>query len=323
MAARLLIVSLALWALAGNGLAEAYRPPRTPWGAPDLQGLWTNLSLTGLERPAQFRALAIPDAEAQAFDRSRAGPPPNRAGDTVGGNETEWFDEAALARIGGQARSSWIVEPADGRLPYTPEAEARLVALLAAPADHHPEGTSLYDRCLMGLGGTSGPPMMNARYNANYQIVQTPDAVVIVAEMNHDARIIRLRDHRRPPPSVRLWMGDSIGRWEGDTLVVETTNLHPGQSLRSATPGAGRRPNILYHSPAAIVVERLTRVSPTQILYAFTVDDPATFSRPWRAEMPFNAARGPMYEYACHEGNYGLRGILAGARAQEGSPAGP
>jgi hypothetical protein len=153
--------------------------------------------------------------------------------------------------------------------------------------------------------------MLNVLYNNNYQIVQTADSVAIVVEMNHDVRTIRLNAKGHLPPSIRPWMGDSIGRWEGETLVVETTNFNPGESLR---PYFGAT---MYLSKDAKVTERFTRVSPTQILYQFAVEDPTVFSQTWRGEMPLNATKGPVYEYACHEGNYALPGILAGARHGE------
>jgi hypothetical protein len=211
-----------------------------------------------------------------------------------------------MARMNGEIRSAWIVEPGDGRLPYNDAGRTRL-----APdprAFDGPEGRPPQERCLSGLGGVSGPPMLNAVYNANYQIVQTPDRLVIVAEMNHDARVIRLDDRRHAPPQVRAWMGDSVGWWEGTTLVVETTNFTPAQSMRRRS---------LYISPEARIVERFTRTSPGEILYQFSVEDPANYTQTWRAEMPLRTSHGPVYEYACHEGNYSMPNILAGARQIE------
>jgi len=153
--------------------------------------------------------------------------------------------------------------------------------------------------------------MMNVLYNNTYQIQQDGDHVAILVEMDHDVRVIRLNAKEHLPASIRPWMGDSIGHWEGDTLVVETTNFNPGESLR---PGI---PTVVYLSPDAKVTERFTRISASQILYQFQVDDPAVYTRTWRGEMPFNISRGPLYEYACHEGNYALPGILAGARHAE------
>ncbi|MCR5875068.1 hypothetical protein LRS10_13280 [Phenylobacterium sp. J426] len=203
------------------------------------------------------------------------------------------------------------MDPADGRLPYTAQGRRLYEATLqkARNTFDGPESRPLGERCILGFGSTAGPPMLNVLYNNHYQIQQTPDHVVIVVEMNHDARIIPLK--AEPPPPGTPWMGWSVGRWEGDTLVVETRNFNPGESLR---PYFGAS---LFLSPQARVTERFTRISPTQILYDFSVDDPGIYARTWRAEMPLNAARGPVYEYACHEGNYSLPGILAGARKAE------
>jgi hypothetical protein len=166
------------------------------------------------------------------------------------------------------------------------------------------------ERCIIGFGSTGGPPMINVLYNNNYQIVQTPDHVMIKVEMNNDARIVRLDDGHQPAAMER-WLGDSVGRWEGDTLVVETRNFHRGESVRPYFN------NTFYVSPDAVVTERFTRWSDDEILYEFGVEDPGVLERPWRAEMTLTRAEGPVYEYACHEGNYALPGILAGAREDE------
>jgi hypothetical protein len=162
---------------------------------------------------------------------------------------------------------------------------------------------SLGERCILSFGSSAGPPMIPLLYNNNYQIVQTKDSVVILVEMVHDARVVRLNSKHRPA-SVRTWMGDSIGWWEGETLVVETTNFRPDQSFRASSQNLK-------------VTERFTRVDPNQVLYRFTVEDPDTFTRPFSGEVAMNATGEKIYEYACHEGNYALPGILAGARAQE------
>ena len=323
---RPLILALAVAALAATAHAQAYKAPRNAFGQPDLGGVWTNASLTTLERPAQFKSLAIPEAEAAAVERMRArmmeagrrptdpNAPAPTAGDDPGGYNSFWVDPGTrMGRIGGEARTSWLVDPVDGRLPYRPEGRKLYQdALLKARTTFDgPEARPLGERCLLGFGSTAGPPMMNVLYNNHYQVQQAKDHVVIVVEMNHDARIIRLADRQRPPAHVPTWMGDSVGRWEGDTLVVETTGFHPHESLR---PYFGAS---LYLSPDARVVERFTRVSKDQILYAFEVDDPKVYARVWKAEMPLNAAKGPVYEYACHEGNYSLPGILGGARLAE------
>ncbi len=315
--------------VATSAVAADYHAPKNGFGQPDLGGAWTNASLTSLQRPAMFKSLTLTEAEAVALEKRRAaaraqadrptdpklGAPP--AGADPGGYNASWTDPGvSLGRIDGQVRTSWIVEPANGLLPYSTAGKAAYVAALrkARNSWDGPENRPLGERCILGFGSTAGPPMLNVLYNNNYQIVQSKDAVAILVEMNHDARIIRLTDKTHPTPDIRPWMGDSFGWWEGDTLVVETANFNPGESLRPYFD------NSILLSPNAKVTERFTRVSPTQILYEFSVDDPATYAKVWHAEMPLNAAKGPVYEYACHEGNYALPGILAGARKadQEG-----
>ena len=327
---KLLTLVAAFAALACAAHAQDYKAPRTSWGAPDLQGVWTNASLTSLERPPQFKTLVVSDAQARQMEQMRAKmveaqsrpSDPNAGAPTAGGDpggyNAFWTDPgSAIGRIRGEARSSWLVDPADGRLPYTPEGKRLYESTLqkARNTFDGPEARPLGERCILGFGSTAGPPMMNVLYNNHYQIQQTPDHVVIVVEMNHDARIIPLKDHRATPGTP--WMGWSVGRWEGETLVVETSRFNPGESLR---PYFGAS---LYLSPQAKVTERFTRISPTQILYEFSVDDPTVYSKVWRAEMPLNAAKGPVYEYACHEGNYSLPGILAGARKAEAEGRAP
>lgn len=310
----------------GAAMAADYHAPKTPFGQPDLQGVWTNASLTSLERPAMFKSLTITDAQARAVEQSRAkmrangdkpsdpkeGAPP--VANDPGGYNAAWADPGTtMGRIKGEVRTSWLIDPANGQLPYSPEGKKIFDRVLKkARTDFGgPEIRPLGERCILGFGSTAGPPMLNVLYNNDYQIVQSPDQVAILVEMNHDVRTVRLNAKGHLPASVRPWMGDSIGHWEGETLVVETTNFNPGESLR---PYFGAT---MYLSKDAKVTERFTRVSPTQILYQFEVDDPAIFSQVWKAEMPLNAAKGPIYEYACHEGNYALPGILAGARQAE------
>jgi hypothetical protein len=318
--------ALAALAAAGGAWAADYHAPRNGFGQPDLQGVWTNASLTTLERPAAFKTLTIPEAVARAVETRRAtmraaadrptdpnAPPPPVAADP-GGYNAGWTDPGtALGRLKGEVRTSWLIDPADGKLPYSAAGRQAFDATLhKARTDFGgPEVRPLGERCILGFGSSAGPPMLNVLYNNNYQIVQSADAVAIVVEMNHDVRTIWLNATSHLPANVRPWMGDSIGRWEGETLVVETTNFNPGESLR---PYFGAT---LYLSKDAKVTERFTRISPTQILYEFAVDDPRVFTQTWRGEMPLNAAKGPVYEYACHEGNYALPDILRGARAAE------
>jgi hypothetical protein len=311
--------------------AQAYKAPHNAFGQPDFSGVWTNASVTQLERPAQFKSLTLTEAEARTLEKGyeqavaadarpsdpKAGAP--SAGNDPGGYNTFWIDPGTkVGRIKGQLRSSWLVEPADGKLPYSAEGRRLFLAevrKISGAADD-PEYRQVAERCLLGFGSTAGPPMLNVLYNNTYQIQQDRDHVVILVEMDHDARIIRLTDRAHPPANIRPWMGDSFGWWEGDTLVVETTNFNPGEVLR---PGI---PTTIFVSKDAKVTERFTRVSPTQILYEFKVEDPTAYTKAWRGELPLNVTKGPVYEYACHEGNYALPSILRGARRAEEAGAG-
>ena len=323
--------SVLAWALVANAAAgaEAYKAPRNAFGQPDFSGVWTNASITQLERPDQLKGLLLTDAQAKVIEqggmaRMRAAdarpsdpnaPAPAKA-DDPGGYNAFWIDPGTkVGAILGQYRSSWLIEPADGKLPYSAEGRKLFVAEVARIRGNFdgPEARQLAERCLLGFGSTAGPPMMNVLYNNTYQIQQSAGAVAIVVEMNHDARIIRLTDRTHPKADIKPWMGDSVGWWEGDTLVVETTNFNPGERLR---PGI---PTTYYVSENAKVTERFTRVAAGQILYEFKVEDPTVYTAAWRGEMPLNSTKGPVYEYACHEGNYALPGILRGARVTEAS----
>lgn len=321
-AGALAAVALAIPVSAG---AQAYSPPRTPDGKPDLQGTWTNASLTALERTANFPGAVIPAEQAARMEAQRAqmmaaqnrptdptsGAP--RAGQDVGGYNSFWIDPGTTyGRVNGEYRTSWIVDPPSGRIPYSAAGKAmydkRLIAVRTTfdGPEIRPQG----ERCIVGFGSTGGPPMINVLYNNHYQIVQTPDHVVVTVEMNHDARVIPVGGSHAPD-TFKKWLGDSVGRWEGDTFVVETKNFHPDILIR---------PNMtqsFYMGEDPKVTERFTRVSDTEILYEFTVEDAVAFTQPWRAEMTLSAAPGRLYEYACHEGNYSLPGILAGAREDD------
>ncbi|MEW6322255.1 MAG: hypothetical protein AB1635_14345 [Acidobacteriota bacterium] len=305
--------------------------PRTPEGHPDLQGTWNNATITPIDRPAGAPAVLTAEQVArmekgvadrverlaQPSDPNRPAPPQGGDGSTgaagnVGGYNNFWIDAGdRVAVVNGEYRSSLIVDPPDGRTPpLTDAARARVAERMAWIKSRggeydHPEFRPLAERCLMSFGSNAGPPMLpNYFYNNNYQIVQTKDHVMILVEMVHDVRIIRLHASSHPPPHIRPWMGDSIGRWEGDTLVVETTNFHPLQVFRNA-------------SPKMKVIERFQRTGPDTLLYRFTIEDPDTWTRPWSGEVPFNRTDDLIYEYACHEGNYALSNVLSGARAQE------
>ena len=311
---------------AGMSLAQDIDIPRTASGRPDLQGVWTNKTLTPLTRPEEFaetRALSQQQAQRlegdnQVYlDAEYADSDPDRAagfgaqagddGNTEDGYNEFWKDVGTrIQMIDGEYRASIIIDPADGQIPYAGDPRTRFRRDPGAPGrSDGPEGRPLAERCLLAFGSHSGPPMLPVMYNNNYQFVQTDDYVMILAEMAHDARIIRL-DNSEHMIGMNKWMGDSIGRWEGDTLVVETRGFNPQQSFRGA-------------SENLTVTERFSRVSPSEILYRFTVEDSTVFSQAFTGELMFNArpARESMYEYACHEGNYALAGILAGARELE------
>lgn len=307
------------------GAQTTYTPPRTPDGRPDLQGVWTNASLTPLERPRSVKGAVMADDQALRAEAQRArmmaaqnnatnpseGAP--RAGQDVGGYNAFWIDPGTTyGVVKGERRTSWIVDPADGRIPYSVDGRKAYETRLARVRGTFdgPEIRPQGERCIVGFGSTGGPPMVNVLYNNHYQIVQTPDHVVIMVEMNHDARIIPIGG-KHAPDSFRKWLGDSIGWWEGDTLVVETINFHPDIALR---------PNMdqsFFVGDNAKVTERFSRVADGTIHYEFTVEDPGAFTQPWRAEMSLSATPSRIYEYACHEGNYSLPGILAGARQDE------
>ena len=313
-----------------------YSAPRTAWGHPDLQGNWNAATLTPLERPDNAQGkLSLTKDEAAAIERTerarveaRARPSdPNRAaptaGGAVGGYNNFWIDRGTSAFVvDGQHRTSIIVDPANGKIPpMKPEAQKRnagrrgtvVLPTSDAPESAGVEGPGAFDdpelrplgeRCLLGFGSTSGPPTLpNYFYNNYKQIVQTPDHVAILVEMVHDVRIIRL-NQPHAPANIRKWMGDSVGHWEGNTLVVETTNFS------SKTRFRGSSENLK-------VTERFTRVDPKTILYKFTVEDPATWAKPWTGEYPWVATNDQIFEYACHEGNHALGDILRGARLLE------
>jgi hypothetical protein len=312
---------------AGTALAEEYQVPHTHYGEPDLQGLWTNATITALERPAQFERLVLSEEEAAAWEAGMSQMMASidelpeeglEAGGDVGGYNSFWMDPGTLAlRVNGEIRSSILTSPADGKLPFRLGARAKLgeFFLRLQGAFDGPEQRPLGERCIVGFGSTGGPPMLPVLYNNNYQIVQSPGHVMILVEMNHDARIIRMNTGHLPD-DVRPWLGDSIGHWDGDTLVVETTNFHPGQSFRAAIK------HQFYMTRDAVVTERFTRVGDDAIVYGFEVDDPGAYTQTWQGELTLRRTEGPIYEYACHEGNYALPGILAGARLQEKLPAG-
>jgi hypothetical protein len=320
-------------AQAPRPVANGYKPPRTVDGRPDLQGAWTNASLTRLERDGKFKALTLTETEAAEVEgRNRAlvelgarrtdpnatvKDLPSDCSDGRGDNcnyNAGWTDPGTtVMRVAGKPRSSFITSTADGKVPpLLPQARTRMQAAFAsrrgASVNDNPETRALGERCLLSFGNSAGPVMLPLLYNNIYEIVQTPDHVAIEVEMVHDVRDIRIGAKTHLPSHIRPWMGDSIGWWEGDTLVIETTNYHPQERFRGA-------------SEHLKVTERLTRVAADRLHYGFWVEDPTAFSEPWGGEYEFSRSGGALYEYACHEGNYALPNILAGARAEEQAAA--
>ena len=336
------LVLLALAALPGTPAAaqSEFEPPRLADGKPDLQGVWDFRTLTPLQRPADRadQALLTPEEaaeiEAAAVQRAIEADRPSEirteplpVGGNVGGYNNFWFDRGA--GVVDDHRTSLIVDPPDGRIPEAqPDAKQQETTNddTSAPdrpvrfrvggiGTHGPEDRGLAERCLLGFN--TGPPIVPGGYNQNMQLFQTPDHVVILNEMVHDARIVPL-DGRDPlPAGMRQWMGSSRGHWEGDTLVVETTNFTGltasfAPSVRSAV-GTGATLHL---------TERFSRIAGDTLLYEFTVNDPTSFTRPFTAAVPMKRGAAPLFEYACHEGNYGMLNLLSGARAQEREASG-
>ncbi len=296
---------------AGQAGDPVYTVPRTPDGYPDLQGFWTNQTYIPLERPDGVTKPFYTEEEVAELEQGRAS---RELAQTTPGTIPDVhydFTQFGLDRSQGtfarNLRTSLVVDPPNGRLPpINAEGQQRAADLAAAREGigrwDSAEANQLDDRCVIMRG--AGPPMMNAGYNANYQIIQNRDYVMILVEMIHDARIIPIDGRDHPPEKARQWMGLPRGRWEGDTLVVETANFN-GKNPFSGSSDQMR------------VTERFTRVDDETITYRFTVEDSATWDVPWTAEMPMKSTRGPIFEHGCHEGNYGLYNTLVGARLEE------
>jgi hypothetical protein len=308
-----LFAAAAASVLPATGQARtAYRAPRTTFGTPNLQGIWTNASYTKLERPKALKGLVISPEEArkaEAIFASLGSFDPNDI-DPLGQKDSEAWDVGdGLARVRGEIRTSWIVDPPDGRLPFNDEAIKRFH--FDDPSWErgfdNPEARSVTERCVASEGGY--PPQLNSPDGNFMQVVQTADHVAILVEKYHDVHIVRMRDVEHSPATVTSWMGDAVGRWDGETLVIENGNFCAAGLSRY-----GR----LKLSTSATVLERFTRTSATDLLYEFSVTDPTLYTQTWRAEMPFRASKGPIYEYTCHEGNYSLTNMLAGSRRLEG-----
>lgn len=309
---------------------QDYQVPRTEWGAPDFRGVWRYATLMPFERPVELgekrtftedEVLTIERAQQQRFDNANnsinldpEAPPVAESLPRVGNYDLFWRDEAQfIPTIGGEYRTSAIIDPPNGRMPPpVPEMSRRLNEAGAGESsavdrvNDGPEGRSLAERCLVSVGNLSGPVLTPFNYNSNLQIVQSPGFVVVIAEMVHDARVIRISDQRNPAAaSHRKWMGDSIGRWDGDTLVVETKFFNLWHRFRG------------FPVDNLTVIESFRRQGVNKIVYGFTVDDPTVFTAQFSGEYPMSRIDQPLYEYACHEGNRAMLGILAGARRED------
>jgi len=320
----------------------AYKAPRTADGHPDLQGVYDLATLTPVDRPMGAGPIYTKEQAAKnegaasrlrqegdkTLDANRTAPPKGGDGSVgaagnVGGYNRGWLDPgSALNVVDGQIRSSIIIDPPDGRVPpMTPGARQRMAGARGRPtsdaqesndpglerapgAYDDPERRPLGERCLLGFGSTSGPPALpDYFYNNLHQIVQTPNSVMILSEMVHDARVVRM-NAEHVAKDIRLWLGDSVGHWEGDTLVIDTTNFTNKTRFRGSSEN--------LH-----VIERLSRIDDRTLLYRFTIDDPETWAKPWTGAYSWPATDGKIYEYACHEGNYAMTDILKGARERD------
>jgi len=302
--------------------ASAYKSPRNSFGQPDLSGSWSNETATRMERPAEFgerlvltpaevaklegaRAESVAAARAQGeagkpeASRAYCEKPENTFAGGCAYNQTFYDGQTSVMRVGGQPRTSLVTFPANGRIPRRADFTRRPDGYGMGKRDNV-EDRPLPDRCLVSQNISNGALLNPTIYNNTYVFQQNRDVVAIVVEMSHDVRNIRLNAQH---DNIPRWFGDSVGHWEGDTLVVDTINFHPQQ--------------LIFNSDKLHLIERFTRVGPDRLLYQFRVEDPGVYSAPWGGEYEFNTSSKPQYEYACHEGNYALRGILAGARAEE------
>ena len=326
---RWIAVLALLLVLPADGIAQSdgdkSEAPRTPWGDPDLQGVWEYWTFTPLERPDDFAGKdVLTDEEAAqvgqerkqaALARDRDGP---AAGDTGAYGQEVWTERSRATALN---QSSLIIDPPDGKIPpLTPAEQSRVAAHHASGGrpvrtraggigTDGPEDRGLAERCIVGF--STGPPLLPAGYNNNVQVFQAAGYVVLLVEMIHDVRIVPVDGRPHLPPSIRQWLGDARGHWEGNTLVVETTNFTDKTGSFSTT-GVSWGTGANLH-----LTERFTRVDADTMLYEFTVDNPTIFTRSFTARFPLSRSDLPLYEYACHEGNYGLVNILRGARAEE------
>jgi hypothetical protein len=323
-----LLAAFACLALFSSGAAIAQSGgtaiPRTPEGKPDFQGVWTNASLTRLERVPEYKTLELTKEQAAEWEKSAASigaadsaPTDPGKGAPAKGEDPEgynffWIDPGTrVGQVKGTLRSSWLTSPADGRVPYTPTGRAAMMKAVSTWNSYdNPEERIPIERCLIGFASTGGPPMLNALYNNHHQFVQTKDALMVNIEMIHDTRILRI-DGQHNPPDVRQYLGTSVARWEGDTLVAVTKGFKPQEAVRVDFGF------FVYVSPDATVTERFTLLNKDEIHYEFKVEDTVAYTQPWTGELTFRRSPDRLYEYACHEGNYSVPHILQGAREME------
>ena len=298
---------------APGGATQTADAARTTWGDPDLQGIWTNSSITPFERPAALAGTAILTAEQAAALEAETVQQREALDEdleTFTSYNNFWFD--AATKVLPSRQTSLVVDPADGRVPFKREAEAMRDYNLANATNSY-EQMSVWDRCI-----TRGVPgsMFPAGYNNGYQILQTPEYVVILYEMIHDARVIPITDHPHVGSDIRLWMGDSRGRWDGETLVIDTTNFNGRGWI--APGGAGGRINGIPVGESLHVVERFTRLDAETIQYAVMIEDPEMYTSQWTVAMPLTRDQHhQIFEYACHEGNTSMENVLRGGRAHD------
>ena len=321
LGASVVLAALALTPVVGQDLEDTSALPRTVDGHPDLQGIWDFRTITPLERPEELAGKEFLTAEEAALferdtlarrDAERRDEDPSREGFVNGAPVTAdlaraynqfWFDRGTSVLE--DKRTSLIVDPPDGRIPARTDDGDRRAAMRRAAGERAaigPEDRGVAERCILGFN--SGPPMNPSAYNNNVQVFQVPGYIVLLNEMVHNARIIPVDGRPHLGSDIRQWVGDSRGHWDGDTLVVETSNFTEKTNFR----GSGRNMRL---------VERFTRVGEDTLLYDYTIDDPESFEQPWSVSVPMKRAQLPLFEYACHEGNYGMPGSLSGARAIE------
>ena len=310
--------------VSGQTVPPAESPSRTPWGDPDLQGMWDFRTVTPLERPEELAdkefltdedAVALRESELHSRNADRRGT--STASDLERGYNDFWWDYGS--ELTEDRRTSLIVDPPNGRMPSLTASETERargprrspakerIVLGVVPAG--PEDIGLAERCLVGFN--SGPPIMPSYYNNNVLVLQAPGQVVLHTEMIHETRVIPLDGRSHLPHHIRQWLGDSRGRWEGDTLVVETTNFTDKASFTGLPYQRGGSSKNMH------LIERFTRVAPGRLVYEFTVTDPDAWTQPWTAVVPMKRTDSPIFEYACHEGNYAMFNILTGSRAKD------